>query len=194
MTSLIGVGAWAQTNTDSVMVEPKCKIFSHQFEAGWMNYTDIENSLIADLSASYVISYIVNPRLEVGIGSGYERYMNFNAVPLFLQVKGVLVDRKSSPYAYFRGGKSYMVERFGNYSDVDGGDNYSAGLGYQWKFEHASLSLSLGYKTQLLKTINDQFYYYLSDASSSFFAPYPDSITKINWKMQRVEFRVGVSF
>ncbi|MTI40852.1 hypothetical protein [Fulvivirga lutimaris] len=193
LANIIGVAAFAQT--DSVELETKPKRFIHQLEVGWMNYENEESGLLSDLTSSYVFSYAVQPEIAVGLGIGYERYMVFNAVPFFLQVKAKLINRDNHPFLYLRGGKTYMNDRSDRYREVNGGYTYSGGLGYQWKFETASLYLSLGYKSQLLKTVSDQNYYFYSfDALSSYYAPYPESRRKTDWKMQRVEFKIGVSF
>lgn len=188
----IGMSCFAQV--DTLEVKPKPKRWIHQIEVGWMNYENDESGLLSDITSGYVFSYALQPRLHVGLGIGYERYMTFNAVPFFLQLRGVLSGNDNHPYLYIRGGKSYMTDRNDFYKEVDGGYTYSGGLGYQWKFERASLSLSLGYKNQALKTVNDQFYIYYYDIASSYFAPYPDFRRNTNWKLQRVEFKIGVSF
>ncbi|MEQ8477133.1 hypothetical protein [Fulvivirga sp.] len=192
LANLFALASFGQS--DSVEIETKPKRFIHQIEAGWMNYENEESGLLSDLTSSYVFSYAVQPEISVGLGIGYERYMVFNAVPFFLQVRTKLVDRDNHPFLYLRGGKTYMNDRSERYKEVNGGYAYAGGLGYQWKFEAASLSLSLGYKNQLLKTVSDQNYYYYFDALSSYFAPYPDSRRKTDWKMQRVEFKIGISF
>lgn len=192
LANLFALASFGQS--DSVEIETKPKRFIHQLEAGWMNYENEESGLLSDLTSSYVFSYAVQPEISIGLGIGYERYMVFNAVPFFLQVRTKLVDRDNHPFLYLRGGKTYMNDRSDRYKEVNGGYAYAAGLGYQWKFEAASLSLNLGYKNQLLKTVSDQNYYYYFDALSSYFAPYPDSRRKTDWKMQRVEFKIGVSF
>jgi opacity protein-like surface antigen len=192
LVSAVSLESFAQA--DSVVQEPKAKRFIHQVEAGWMNYENDESGLLSDLTSSYTFSYALNDRLQVGLGLGYERYMVFNAMPIFLQLRGSLIERDNHPYLYLRGGKTYMTDRGDRYDEVDGGYAYSGGLGYQWKFEGASLSLSLGYKNQLLETVSDNNYYYFYDMLNSFFAPYPDNRRKTDWKMQRVEFRIGVSF
>lgn len=192
LANIIAVASSAQT--DSVNLESKPKRFIHQLEAGWMNYENEESGLLSDLTSSYVFSYAIQPEIAVGLGIGYERFMVFNAVPIFLQVRTKLVNGDNHPFLYLRGGKTYMNDRGNKYKEVNGGYAYAGGLGYQWKFETASLSLSLGYKNQLLKTVNDQNYHYYYDALSSFIAPYPDIRRKTDWKMQRVEFRIGVAF
>lgn len=189
---MIWAASYAQI--DSVDLDARPKRFIHQLEAGWMNYENEESGLLSDLTSSYTFSYAIQPEIAIGLGIGYERYMVFNAVPIFLQVRTKLANRDNHPYLYIRGGKTYMNDRSNMYKEVDGGYTYSGGLGYQWKFETASLSLSLGYKNQLLKTVSDQHYYYYYDALSSFMAPYPDMTRKTDWKMQRVEFKIGVSF
>ncbi len=191
LANIIGGVSFAQT--DSVKLETKSKKFTHQLEAGWMHYENEESGLLSDLTSSYIFSYAIHPKIDIGLGIGYERYMVFNAVPFFIQLRGRLISKDNHPYFYIRGGKSYMTDHSDWYKEVNGSYTYSGGLGYQWKLEKASLSLSIGYKTQMLETINNRFNYYYYDVFSSF-APYPDTKSKINWKMQRVEFRIGVSF
>lgn len=149
--------------------EKKTETFFRR-ERGFFHTTDLQ-MLIGESSGGYgysnmslqtVNGYAFSPHLMLGLGSGFDKYGDFLITPLYASVRGLIVERKISPFYYVNSGWGFMwkpedQENWIDYHDSGGGFHFQGGLGYQINMKQSALTFSAGYrlqKTHLAYTIN----------------------------------------
>lgn len=123
---------------------------------------DSEGYGYTNVSFHTVNGYAFSPRLMLGGGVGLDKYGDFMVTPLYASLRGLITERKVSPYYYFNGGWGFMWKPedqadWIDYQDADGGYHLQAGLGYQINMQESAFTLSAGYrlqKTHLTYTMN----------------------------------------
>jgi len=89
------------------------------------------------------VGWFISPQISCGLGFGADRYERpgANTFPLYIDLRGFLTDKESSPFAFFDAGKAVA---FG--AAQEKGKILDAGLGYQLKVAPKSkLDFKVGY-------------------------------------------------
>ena len=99
-----------------------------------------------------VNGYAFSPHLMTGLGLGWDHYGSVATLPMYLSVRGIITDRKVSPYYFANAGVS-LAWPTDDLPDIDydrtqGGLYLHGGLGYQINLIRSALLLSVGYKLQ----------------------------------------------
>ena len=121
-----------------------------------------------------------------GIGIGTDQYY-YRSIPVFLDLRKNILDRKNTPFVYFDIGTNPPLDRSdstpwekNNYS---GGLYLDMGIGYSWNLEgNAQLLLSLGYSRKQI--IENRTYVWAMD----------DVRDRYHYTFRRVFFKLGFSF
>ena len=146
-------------------------------------------------TVSGLISYQIWPRVDVGLGIGYDEYHQFKARPIFAQLNIKALKKGNSPFIYAKGGKSkFWAKDHIPYDRVMGKGFYEFGLGYEWQFDKVRLNLGAGLRRQIISTRDDygNWYWFAADARFASFAP--SSIQITNWELNRTVFNIGLVF
>lgn len=139
-----------------------------------------------------------NENFALGIGLNYDRDDMVSNLPIYLNGRAYLNNKKVSPFAYAGLGYSFAWSN-GNYwnyevNQVNGGIMGQLGIGYQLNFGGSAMLFNLGYKLQRIYQDYDYYNYYSPWSS---FAPPPDE-PGINVKekrlLRRAEFKVSFLF
>ena len=114
-----------------------------------------------NVSLQAVNGYQFNRYVGAGLGLGVDHYDDYSALPLFLEAKGYLFDRKVTPFYFVDLGYAFAWKNGNignNYQnfEVDGGFGWQLGLGYQFNFEQGGMVLKFGYKNQ---SVHDSYSY-----------------------------------
>ncbi|WKN31115.1 hypothetical protein PZB74_19375 [Porifericola rhodea] len=114
---------------------------------------DSDGSGYTNLSVHTVNGYAFSPHLMLGGGIGLDKYGDFLVAPLYLSVRGLIVERSISPFYYANLGWGHMwitqeIPEWIDYHDTDGGYHFQAGLGYQFNMKASAITLGLGYRLQ----------------------------------------------
>ncbi|WPP50788.1 hypothetical protein [Catalinimonas niigatensis] len=130
-------------------------------ERGFFHATDLQLLIGESSGGSYgytnmslqtVNGYAFNPHLMLGVGTGFDKYGDFLITPLYVSVRGLIMERKTSPFYYFNGGWGFMWQpedtEWLNYQDSGGGYHFQGGLGYQINMQESALTFSAGYRLQ----------------------------------------------
>ena len=126
-----------------------------------------------------------------GIGVAADPYY-FESIPLFIDLRKNIFDKKNSPFVYFDLGTNLPLDKSKNYdrmilwlSEYDAGLYYDVGLGYGFELaKQTKLVLSLGYSEKRLTETQ----YYHSD-------PGPDSKpTILDYSFRRISLKAGIQF
>lgn len=142
--------------------------FYHLFGLGWSIGEDNTN-----LSLSTENGYRFNEHLAVGLGMNYDRYSPLSALPIYVNARGYLHNRKVSPFYYAGAGYGFAwanEERAEglDFEQVNGGFMAHTGLGYQINFSGSAMIFHLGYKILNTKMEYSTYGYYHLDPLSSF--------------------------
>ena len=115
-----------------------------------------------------VNGYHFNPRLGVGLGVGLDRYGLVSALPIYASVRGVLLERKVSPYYFANLGASpawgHQTNDFVTDLETRGGWMMQLGLGYQVNLTRSALLFHLGLKSQQTQINYQQNWWGSSDS------------------------------
>lgn len=130
-------------------------------ERGFFHATDLQLLIGESSGGSYgytnmslqtVNGYAFNSHLMLGIGTGFDKYGDFLVTPLYASVRGLIVERKTSPFYYLNGGWGFMWKPedkdWLDYHDNGGGYHLQGGLGYQINMKQSALTFSAGYRLQ----------------------------------------------
>ena len=140
--------------------------------------------------------YRINDHFAGGLGVNYDRYTNISSLPVYLNFRGYLRNKRVSPFYFLGGGygfgwnngKEYMGYQVNN---VKGGIYGQTGLGYQIQYSQSAISFNLGYKIQKT-TLDYEYRNYYQPWSS--FAPQLPSDNNMIVHEKRLVRRMFVSF
>jgi hypothetical protein len=126
--------------------------------------------------------------LFAGAGIGLDYYYE-RSVPLFLDIRGKILNRPSAPFLFADGGYSYLWQKTKevNQSNSSGGLFYELGIGYEIHiYKKLKLLFSSGYSYKSLsKTINMMPW---------ILPPPKDAIYKYDYSLRRISLKAGLSF
>lgn len=128
-------------------------------------FTSLNMGLTSDfnssnLSASVTNGILFSNRFSAALGVGLEGNQNGRQLPLFLEAKYMLFNKKdNTPFISLMSGYLQPLER--NYwQQIDGGFTAGVQIGYQNFFsENVGISTSLGYR-YWSQTASQNYYYY----------------------------------
>ncbi len=126
----------------------KTESYYHEIKGGVMF---AEENL--DVSLQTINGYQFNKYLGAGLGLGINKYENYITMPIYLQLKGYLYEKKVSPFYYgdIGYGFAWNTNKYDNNFEivnVNGGLYWQLGLGYQVNFHSSSMIFTLGYISQ----------------------------------------------
>ncbi|WP_277480070.1 hypothetical protein [Catalinimonas alkaloidigena] len=127
--------------------------FFHDINFQLLFGQDSEGYGYTNVSFHTVNGFAFGPRLMLGGGVGLDKYGDFMVTPLYASIRGLIIERKVSPYYYFNGGWGFMWKPkdqvdWIDYQEADGGYHLQGGLGYQINMKASALTLSAGYRLQ----------------------------------------------
>ena len=110
-------------------------------------------NISSSMSAQTVFGYSVNQYIKSGIGVGFDQYGGTCALPVFLSLRGDMLNKKISPVYFVNGGYSAAwgedESLWQEWADLKGGKMIEAGFGIRFSsLDGYSLLISLGYKVQ----------------------------------------------
>ena len=125
--------------------------FFHVAELG-LQFGNNDYEANTTLAIHTVNGYAFSPSLMSGLGIGLDHYGSISALPLYASLRGIITDRKVSPY-YFANIGGSLAWPTDDVPDIEyertrGGLFLHAGLGYQINLARSALLLSAGYKIQ----------------------------------------------
>lgn len=148
-------GEYLAGNTESEIELP-----FFQRERGYFNVSEFQLMLGQDASGEgftnhtiiqTINGYAFQPWLMLGSGVGLDKYGDFLMTPLFLSLRGTLLQKKASPYYYLNAGWAHFWEPENNevtYEKARGGYHFQAGAGYQLSMRKSAILVSMGYRLQ----------------------------------------------
>ena len=122
-----------------------------------------------------------------GIGVGMDYYFA-RSVPVFMDLRKMLSNRKTTPFIYLDGGYSFLWQKEKELWEVDtkGGIYYGAGLGYQIQLVgKTKLELDCGYSYKRFSKEKDNMPW------SSF---WPHTFDTYTYSLKRISIKAGLSF
>ena len=141
------------------------------------------------------ITYFLNPLFQPGLATGYDEYNEFSGIPVMLIFQGEIGNRKHLPIYYVQGGLTHFFEEDNErFDSIVEGRIFEAGLGYAFGFKETRLTLTIGWRRQMLTTEGWEGYgyFYTTDIFASSFLPPTYQTT--HWKLDRMVFRIGLAF
>jgi hypothetical protein len=109
---------------------------------------------VMPFSFNCLVNYTVFTKNMVGIGSGVE-FLGHSFLPLFLEYKRLIFDRKTAPFLFIRGGGVFHGDKNdnkGSYSQYDpvikykNGFSATVGTGISWSSNYNETYLSFAYR------------------------------------------------
>lgn len=172
--------------------------FYHVFSFGFSLGEQTANILISNENG-----YRLNKHFAGGLGLNYDRYTNISAFPIYINLRGYLLDKKISPYYFLGGGYGFAWDNGKDYESytvnhVNGGLYGQTGVGYQIQYSRIAVSFNVGYRIQRTRLDYEYKYYYYYDLTpwSSFApTPAPDNMIVIEKRqIRRVVLTLSVIF
>ncbi len=163
--------------------------FYHEFKSGQL-FGDENVSVTFHAINGYQLTRFFAP----GIGTGFDRYGSYRAVPVYGHVKGYILNNRSSPFYFGEAGYGFAWYKNANdnayeVTNVRGGAYWQLGFGYRINYSHAAMVFTLGYQNQTagLNYVFDQRRWVeIAD----------DPSVEVSEKriLRRVAFTIGISF
>lgn len=127
--------------------------FYNQTELQWQRARGRQDELRSDISIHTVNGWAIRSYLMPGLGFGIDHFRSYTFTPLYLHLKGLLLDRRLTPYYYGSLGWGFLwnpEERFPqfDYEWARGGLMWQAGLGLQVNLRESALTLGVGFRQQ----------------------------------------------
>jgi len=114
------------------------------------------SSYDAPFSFNFVGTYTLNSKYIFGLGSGVE-FLGQPFMPVFLEIRQLLSEKRTAPYIFMRGGKLFHVS--GDAENIDatypqynvpksfeGGFSFTIGTGISWAKDNNETYLSFAYR------------------------------------------------
>ncbi len=128
--------------------EAKNHTFYHEFMAGQL-FGEENTSVTVHSVNGYQFARLLAP----GLGIGFDRYGSYRTAPIYLHLKGYVLNRTTSPFLFtdlgygFAWYKNTDEEAYG-VTDVRGGFYWQAGLGCRINYARSAMLVTVGYKNQ----------------------------------------------
>ncbi|MEQ8552347.1 MAG: hypothetical protein RIC06_02040 [Cyclobacteriaceae bacterium] len=97
------------------------------------------------LSLNLVNGYMFNPYLGAGIGIGFEALEDISTFPVYVELKGYIMQRWLAPFYFFRPGYGFLNTAYTSFENTKevGGIYWQAGVGYQFNFSESAVAISI---------------------------------------------------
>ena len=167
--------------------------FSNISQAGFIAGGSTNSLLLQTING---ISY---KTLSLGAGAGIDYYY-FKTIPLFIDVRKNILDKKETPFVYLDLGTNLPWDRSRTESQWQkstyyNGIFYDFGLGYKWTFKGSfALNFSLGYSQKHVKEAQETNFWAWIDFPT--IRPGGDNIDTyhFDYTFRRFSFKTGLSF
>jgi hypothetical protein len=131
------------------------KDFFETKKKGFINITEVGVGVGPDnvaYSLSTVNGYLIKPHFSLGAGAGYDHYVNTGSVvPVFLDMRIVLHDKRFTPFLYSDAGYSFAVSS-ASLSGFKAGLMFNPGFGVKtYVGKTTAFVLSFGIKIQNIR-------------------------------------------
>ena len=161
----------------------------------WINSFQLRNlyeanyDVVSRLSVRYMIG-VEREKVTIALGTGFDDYAQYHTVPVFVDVKYAVFNKKNTPFAYSQGGYGFAIEKYSNgyVSNPVGGVMMGAGVGMLFKQDKADLLLSVGYQYQRVSALYQGYPYYFWNTIDAV------NTMEIIRKMNRITLAVGIRF
>lgn len=182
--SVFSSSTYAQTPSESTLLAPpKVKYFC-EVNGGYLAGNEIRSMFHVKNGLSF------GSHFDAAFGVGLESYYSGRYVPLFLEGRYTVFNRKTSPFIAVSGGYLQGVGQQNQYyyqadSRLSSGFSTGAKVGIKHQFSKSiSLVTSMGYRYSY--TENAEMMYYI--------LPYPNQQAEISYNMNRFELAIGFIF
>jgi hypothetical protein len=182
--SMICFGSNAQTPTDVTLLSPPKMKYFCEVNGGYLAGNEIRSMFHVKNGFSF------GNHFDAAIGVGLESYYSGRFVPLFLEGRYTVLNRKTSPFVAISGGYLQGVGQQNQYyyqtnSRLSKGFSTGAKVGIKHQFSKSiSMITSFGYRYSY--TENPELMYYI--------LPYPNQEAEISYNMNRFELAIGFIF
>ncbi|MFC2123879.1 hypothetical protein ACFLU5_03625 [Bacteroidota bacterium] len=109
-------------------------------------------SITSSMTAQTTFGYGFNQYIKTGIGAGFDQYDGTYTLPVFMSIRGDILNKKVSPVYFVNAGYAAAWgdnSDWQSWADVEGGKMFDGGLGIRVaSIDGYNLLLSLGYKVQ----------------------------------------------
>lgn len=121
-------------------------------------FANIEENgcLSSSLSAQTILGFVLFSYLKTGIGISFDQYNYMHTLPVFLSLRGDLLNRPVTPFYYLNTGYgSAWGNKYDRPLEIEGGKMIELGMGINlYSIESYSLVLTCGYKIQDLTYVD----------------------------------------
>lgn len=141
----------------------------------------------ANFTFSATATYRISQYAQFGLGTGYDVYRQFHAMPIYLYYQADLMAGSESPFVYGAFGHSFVKERedFDDaINDLESGKVLQVGLGHRLIIDRKSLIFTLGWRQQHVSYDNTPVWWIDQEGYSS----------TIKRQMNRMEIKIGMMF
>jgi hypothetical protein len=127
----------------------------------------------------------------IGAGVGLDYYKE-RSVPIFLDVRKNILNNAKSPFIYVDGGYHAMWSKENpevwNSEGYKGGRYFDAGVGYSFPaFKNTAFTVSLGYSQKEMSEKRPRYSWFSSTIQ-------PNDFEKLEYKLKRYSFKMGLAF
>ena len=127
---------------------------------------------------------------SIGLGAGIDFY-GVRSIPLFLDFKKDLFDKRETPFFYFSGGRHFpwneAYEEEWNKYEPKAGWYYDAGIGYTIPLKKQSILFSAGYS---FKSFDETVIY----NTWCLWGDCPERFESNSYQLRRISLRAGIRF
>jgi hypothetical protein len=127
---------------------------------------------------------------SLGLGAGIDFYGS-RSIPVFLDIKKDLFDKRETPFFYFSGGRHFPWQEAPvndwTKSYAEAGWFYEAGIGYTIPLKKQSILFSAGYSFKSFDEVVESEVVCIT-------WPCPQFKEKYNYQLRRISLRAGIRF
>lgn len=184
IVSMMVSWTFSQTPTDLTLLAPPKITYFCEVSGGYLAGNEIRGMFHVKNGLSF------GPHVDAAFGLGLESYYAGRYIPLFLEGRYTVLNRKTSPFLAVSGGYLQGVGQKNQYyyqadSRLSNGFSAGAKIGIKHQFSKSiSMLTSLGYRYSY--TENPEWMYYI--------LPYPNQPAEISYHMNRFELAIGFIF
>lgn len=189
-----GVNSYSQiSKADSASAEFKKVAYFFSLQSGALFGDQVT------FSASTIHGVKLGRKLRVGAGIGFDSFEDAQTMPLFGSASWDLFGKKNvvfvqmnygwAPYAW----TPALKDSYG-FKKINGGETFSAMIGYRIKYGDVRLAMLVGYKHQEVKIYSEYPIYYYSFLSSIAPGGYPTNSQTLSESMNRFAVSLSVGW
>ncbi len=177
-----------------IEVNRKVRYFFNVLSGTLIGNSGISGDGFATYSFSTTHGVRLGNRLGLGAGVGFDSYLDWKAMPLFISLSYDLIGKKNKLFVQLNYGKSLVKKSENQYeygvTTYEGRSMINPSLGYKFAFDNLRLYIQAGLKMQNIK-IRSEYPTYYTYAFQSL-APLPNSTySKTDLTLNRFYFSIG---